>query len=372
MPPLLKASFSKTLAPGISIRIADLTLGAPAVVTILFGASGCGKTTVLRCLAGLEKPDEGSICFGNETWFDAKQGQFLPPRLRKIGFVPQDYALFPHLTVAQNVQYGLKAWPSSEQASRTQELLDWLELGGLQNRLPGELSGGQKQRAALARALAAKPRLLLLDEPFSALDLPTRQRLRTDLRRLLPQLGIPIIVVTHDRLEAMILGDELVVMDNGQIIQTGSVPDVLNRPANLTAAAVLGMDTVQLGHITEISDGLAKVNVAGTLLVAMAGELPSGTTEVLVCIRAEDVVVAKHEMNQISSRNQLTGTIHSLTPEGALVRVEVDCGFPLKALLTKNAQNDLSLEKNTQVTVLIKVPQIHLIPHGTSRQTAKG
>ncbi len=372
MPQRLKASFTKTLAAGISIRIADLALGAPALVTILFGASGCGKTTVLRCLAGLEKPDDGSICFGNETWFDAKQGLFLPPRLRKIGFVPQDYALFPHLSVAQNIQYGLKGWSLSERESRITELLDWLELGGLQNRLPSELSGGQKQRVALARALAAKPRLLLLDEPFSALDLPTRQRLRADLRCLLPQLGIPIIIVTHDRLEAMVLGDELVVMDTGQIIQTGSVQDVLNHPANLAAAAVLGMDTVQLGHITEISEGLAKVNVAGTMLVAMAGDLPSGTTEVLVCIRAEDVVVAKHELSQVSSRNQLTGTIHSLTPEGALVRVEVDCGFPLKALLTKSAQNDLSLVKNTPVTVLIKVPQIHLIPHGIPRQTAKG
>ena len=370
-PVSLHANFVKRFTDGPTVRVDDLRVGGSSFhVTVLFGASGAGKTTILRCLAGLERPQEGFIRFGDESWLETAQGVFMPPRKRNVGFVPQDYALFPHLSVEQNIAFGLRGLPASEKRSRLADAMRWLALNGLEARLPQELSGGQQQRVALARAVVRQPRLLLLDEPLSALDTPTRQRLRGELRSLLAQLGLPTILVTHDRLEAAALGDQIVVMDNGQVLQSGSVADVFNRPGSLATARIVGTDTVLTCEVVNVSDGLATLSVGTSKLTALAEELPTGTRQVHVCIRAEDVILTRDTDSHASPRNQLRVTVRSLAHEGPLVRIELDCGFPLKALLTRQACAELELKEGCPVTAMIKAPQIHLISHSVAeRQT---
>ncbi|MCC7375555.1 MAG: ABC transporter ATP-binding protein [Verrucomicrobiales bacterium] len=221
----LSAHFVRHFPGGPTIHVERLEVPNRAGVTVLFGPSGSGKTTTLRCLAGLVRPDEGRITFDAETWFDAGTRHCLEPRHRNVGFVPQDYALFPHLTVEHNIDYGLHHLPRLERRERVAEAIAWLDLGGLERRLPRELSGGQQQRVALARAVVRRPRLLLLDEPLSALDAPTRQRIRGELRDLLHRFETPTLLVTHDREEAHVLGDDLVVFDAGRVVSRGSIVD---------------------------------------------------------------------------------------------------------------------------------------------------
>ncbi len=180
-------------------------------VTVLLRPSGSGKTTVMRCLAGLERPEAGTIHCGEATWFDAARGIFLPPQRRGIGYLFQKYALFPHLTVARNVAYGLTSLSRAERRRRVTDILDLVQLAGLEARYPKHLSGGQPQRVALARALAPRPRMLHLDKPLSALDATIRDRLRQDLRRLLRALDMSAVLVTHDRVEALALGDDIAI-----------------------------------------------------------------------------------------------------------------------------------------------------------------
>jgi molybdate transport system ATP-binding protein len=356
---LLTAAFRKQFPGGPEIIADDLCLGGG--ITVLFGASGSGKTTILRCLAGLERPAEGFIYFDQEKWFDADADYFLPPRKRGVGFVPQDYALFPHLTVARNVSYGLQELPAAERAPRVAETLQWLGLADLENRRPRELSGGQQQRVALARAVVRRPKLLLLDEPLAALDTPTRLRLRGELRQQLRQLGIPTILVTHDRHEALALGDDVVMLHAGRNVQHGAIPDVFSRPANLAVAEITAVETIQPGKILEIKDGLATVTVGGARLRAMAGDLPANAHAVYVCIRAEDVVLMRMDSLPSSPRNRLAATVTAVTREGPLVLVNLDCGFPLTALLTRAACDELALHGGAHVVALIKAPQVHLI-----------
>lgn len=181
-------------------------------ITVLLGPSGCGKTTLLRCLAGLERPQAGRIQFREEVWFDAVSQTHLTPQQRGIGFVFQDYALFPHLSVAENIAYGLHGLPETEREIRVDEFIHRFGLSDQRHRRPCQISGGQQQRVALARTLVTQPRLLLLDEPLSALDTGLRNALREDLRRHLRSLEIPVVLVTHDDEEAGLLADEMVLM----------------------------------------------------------------------------------------------------------------------------------------------------------------
>jgi molybdate transport system ATP-binding protein len=355
----LTANFEKPFPAGPVIHAA-LRMPADAFsVTVLFGPSGSGKTTVLRCLAGLEQPAHGFIRFGDETWFDAERGISLPPQHREIGYVFQEYALFPHLTVARNLDYGLGGLTAGERGRRVADMVDLLGLRGLERRYPTRLSGGERQRVALGRALVRRPRLLLLDEPLSALDAPTREQLRRELRRLLAALGVPALLVTHDRVEALALGDSVVVLDVGRVCQSGPVAEVFSRPADLAVARVVGVETVEAATVLEIRDGLATVAVGRTRLVALAGDVAAGPA--YVSIRAEDVILERGATAG-SARNRLLARVLGLVREGPMVRVSLDCGFPLTALVTSQACADLSLREGDELAALIKAPAVHLIP----------
>jgi molybdate transport system ATP-binding protein len=347
---------------GPTIRAAlELALEPPPVL-VLFGPSGAGKTTILRCAAGLERPDAGRISLGDTTWFDASNDTDLPPQRRAVGYLPQGLALFPHLDVRANIAYGLGASGRGsrvERAVRVGELVRLLRLDGLEHRRPQELSGGQQQRVALARALARRPQLLLLDEPLSALDAPMRESLRGDLREALVAAAVPAIVITHDRTEALVLGDRVAVMVDGEVHQEGPTLDVFDRPANETVARVVGIETVQPATVLEAADGLLRLRIGEAILTAL-GSGPVGAT-VLVSIRAEDVIVARTGHADASARNTLTGRVTAIEPVGALTRVRMDCGFPLVAAITRPAVSELGLEPGSEAVALIKAPAVHVI-----------
>jgi len=359
----LKARFTKRFPDGAVIQ-GELELPAEGPsVTVLFGPSGGGKTTVLRCLAGLECPEEGEITFGEEIWFDSARGINRTPQRRGVGLVFQDYALFPHLTAEKNIGYALAGRPDEERRRLVGEMIARFELSGLASRRPRELSGGQQQRVALARALVAHPRLLLLDEPLAALDAATREELRGTLRRLLVGSGVPVLMVTHDRSDALALGDAMVVMNAGKVRQRGPVLEVFQRPADAEIARLVRVETLQPGRIEAVEDGLATVVVGAARLCAVANGLTGG--EVLVSIRGEEISLVHADGGTSGSvRNRLPGRVVSVTPGSPLVRVELDAGFPLFSLITRPACEELELRPGLAVTALIKAPAIHLIPRG--------
>jgi molybdate transport system ATP-binding protein len=355
----LVARFVKRFGKGPAIESDLRRPGDRFSITVLFGPSGCGKTTTLRCLAGLDRPEEGRITFGEAVWFDAERQVFLRPQQRGIGYLFQEYALFPHLTVAGNITYGLSDLSRDAQRQRVADVLDLFHLGGLEDRYPHQVSGGEQQRIALARVMVRRPRLLLLDEPLSALDQTTREQLRPELRRLLVHFGVPVILVTHDRAEAMALAHHLLVLDRGRVRQEGAVDEVFNRPADVEVAQIVGMMNVQPGRIVNAQDGLVTVAVGDRQLVALAPTSPA--EEVYVCIRAEEVALEKGNATLASPRNRLAGIVNALIPEGPLVRVALDCGFPLHALVTRSACNELDLRAGATIFALVKTPSVHLI-----------
>ena len=359
----LIARFKKQFTRGAAIDI-DFTQSTSGFsVTALIGPSGCGKTTMLRCLAGLIQPDQGTITFRDEIWFDHSRRNSCSPQQRDVGFFFQDYALFPHLNVADNIGFGLRRHTATERRQRVVQTLKRFDLTGLEQRFPHQLSGGQQQRVALGRVLARRPRLLLLDEPLSALDSSLREDLRGELRRVLAEFETPVILVTHDRVEAIALADRVAVMNTGTIQQIGSVHEVFTRPLNAALARLVGVETVAPGEIIDNQHGLATVRVGDAILLAVAPD--SLTRLVHVCIRAEDVALQKGEAGATSVRNHLAASIQSLTLEGPLVRVGLDCGFHLTSLITRPAAEELRLQVGDAVTVMLKAPAIHLIPRST-------
>lgn len=331
-----------------------------ATALVLFGPSGSGKTTVLRSVAGLEWPERGSIRFISRTWLDTAAGIRVPPQARQIGYMAQDYALFPTHTVVGNIAYGLTALSAAERNKRVDEMLELFQLRGLEATKPRELSGGQQQRVALARAVAPRPQLLLLDEPLSALDVPSRVQLRGELRALLKRLALPSIIVTHDWAETLSLGDVVAVMKEGEVRQVGPPQEVFSRPADAAVAQIVGVETVIEGHVVDEADGLATVRVNGALLKGL-GAYAVGSP-VFVCIRAEDVVLEEEGTGLTSARNHLSGKVGEIIPHGVMVHIKIDCGFPLVAMVTRRAQQELGIAVGSAVVAVIKAGAVHLVP----------
>ena len=355
----LKLASAQRFAGGFAVD-ARLELELPpGSMLVLFGPSGAGKTTILRQIAGLEHPDEGTISFRGDVWCDTARGIFCPPQARRIGVVFQDPTLFPHLTVRDNVTYGLRVRPGSDPVAEIERLLG---IGDLGNRYPRALSGGEAQRVALARALAPEPRLLLLDEPFASLDAPTRLRLRRDVRALLQATGTPAILVTHDRTEALAMGDIVAVVIGGRVRQAGPAGDVFSRPADAGIAAALGVESVLPAIVDGSSDGVIEVAVGDVFLHVAEREPVAPGDAVYVCVRAEDVTLETRAPGQASTRNHLAARVVAIASEGPIERVTLDCGFALDALITRRSREELNLAPGAAVIAAIKATSIHLVP----------
>jgi molybdate transport system ATP-binding protein len=264
---------SERLHVQIRVHLSGFTLevawAAGDGVTVLFGPSGSGKTLTLQCLAGLVRPQAGRIVVDGRVLFDSAAAIDVPPQQRRLGYVFQGYALFPHLTVHANIAFGLRHRPRSERARRTAEVIERLGLTGLEERYPRELSGGQKQRVALGRAVAIEPALLLLDEPLSALDLPLRRALRDELQGILAASGMPVVLVTHDFAEAYQLGDRVVIYDAGQVRQSAPRGELLWRPASESVAHILGFRNVLRGTVLAVTPERIRLVWRGQVLEAL-------------------------------------------------------------------------------------------------------
>lgn len=284
------ASRGRPAVDGVSLGLQAGQIG------VLIGPSGCGKTSLLRCIAGLERPGEGRIRLDGTVLADAGSGRQLDAEARRIGMVFQDYALFPHLSIARNVDFGIRHLSAAPRAQRTREMLDLVGLAHAADRLPHQLSGGQQQRIALARALAPQPRLLLLDEPFSSLDVDLRERLAQELRAILKQTGTTALFVTHDQLEAFAVGDVIGVMHQGQLEQWDEAYALYHRPATRFIAGFIGRGVFMPARIVATPQGSRVSTPLGDLqdleACPVATDFPDGACDVL--LRADDIVHDDH------------------------------------------------------------------------------
>jgi molybdate transport system ATP-binding protein len=294
----------------------DVDWAAGDEVVVLFGPSGAGKTLTLQALGGLLRPDTGRVVVGGRVFFDAAAGIDVPPQERRIGYVFQGHALFPHLTVADNVGFGLRGGPRAARVRRAGEVLERLGLGGLERRYPSELSGGQRQRVALGRALAIDPALLLLDEPLSALDAPLRRALRDDLREVLRQFPVAAVVVTHDFTEAYRLADRIVVYEAGRVVQSAPRAELLWQPASEAVARIVGVRNVLHGTVLKSAPDRIQFHWRGQTLEAVNSPsrsyLPPPGAPLAFFIRPEYVRLIRKDRGPADPRhhmNLMTGTI---------------------------------------------------------------
>ncbi len=347
---------------GPAIRAAFEVDLAAGEVLALFGPSGSGKTTLLRCVAGLERPQTGTIVADGTPWFDAERGVAMPPQRRRVGYVPQGYALFPHLSVGANIAYGVTGVNRAERGRRVAALLSSLGISALADRRPPQLSGGERQRVAVGRALATDPLLLLLDEPLSALDEATKADVRTALGEAVRHARTAAILVSHDPTDVLALADRVAVVVGGTVRQIGTAEDVFLRPRDEVVARLVGSDVLGFGTVSASADGLVSVTLVDRALVAV-GDWPVGT-RVLVSVRPEEVLlIDEHAFRAgLSTRNVLPGRIVRLAPRGTLVLVTVDAGIEVRALVTRQAVAEMGLEPGARVTAAIKAPSIHVVP----------
>ena len=327
----------------------DLHVEAGEVVVVL-GPNGAGKTTLLRTLAGLVPLADGHVVLDGLALEDTRSGVYVPPEQRPIGVVFQQYLLFPHLTALDNVAFGLRCHGCSQREAR-QRAHEWLERVGLGDRAgarPAALSGGEAQRVALARALAIEPRVLLLDEPLSALDVSTRADVRRTLRRHLDAFRGIRLLVTHDPLEAMALADHLVVLERGRVVQTGSPTLVAEQPRSSYVADLVGVNLLRGQAADE------RVALSGGAVLAVPG---AGTGEVFAVIHPRAVALHRRPPEG-SPRNVWRGLIAGLDVEGARVRVRVIGAIPIVAELTRAELVDLQLDQGSEVWVQVKAAEI--------------
>jgi len=333
----------------------DIALSVRAGETLaIIGPSGAGKTSVLGLIAGLLTPDGGRIVVGERVLFDSARGINVPPERRHLGYVLQDYALFPHLTVLGNVEYGMRArgMARDEIARRATETMRMLGITHLAGIRPGGISGGERQRVALARAIAAGGQALLLDEPLAALDAQTRQTARGDLRRVIRSVGLPAVFVTHDYVDALAFGDQICVIDRGEVVQTGTQEDLLLRPKARFVAEFMGVNFLH-GTAQQPEDGLCKVLVEG-IEVSTTVDQPG---EVFLAFSPADVTLSL-EPPAGSARNVFPARVTGLLQLGGRIRIDLDAGFPLVAELTPDSVARLHLEIGSQVCASFKATAI--------------
>jgi molybdate transport system ATP-binding protein len=349
---------------GSSPFLLDISITVPPGISILFGPSGAGKSTVLDCIAGLVRPDAGRIAAGEEVLFDSNAGINYPPQARRIAYVFQTLALFPHMSAEENVAYGLDGLPLRARSARVEEILEAFRVDKLRARKPYEISGGERQRIALARSLVTEPRVLLLDEPLTGLDAELKAAIVDDLRAWNAARRIPILYVTHTREEVDALGERVIVMDSGRVVSEGTPIEVLEAPRRKRLAQAAGFENLLRASVVDLreSDGVMRVRLNESLCEI---EVPLGYAaagdRVRVAIRAGDILLGTSYPHGLSARNVIEGRIVSLERRGALVRARVDCGTEFIVHLTPGAARSLELAADHRVWLVLKTHSCHLV-----------
>lgn len=322
----------------------------------LVGPNGAGKSTCLGIVAGLLRPRRGRVACDGEVWTDSERGVFLPPERRRVGMVFQDYALFPHLTLQQNVAYGLRARGRSaaDAAALASRWIERLGLGGFGERSVGSLSGGERQRAALARALAAEPRLLLLDEPFGSLDVATRGTVRAELRGFLADCGLPTVIVTHDPVDALALGDRIAVLEGGRLMQVGTRTQLLSEPRSAFVAELAGLNLYR----AELAGGrgLKEAHAGGVRFHVLSDEREGLA---FVAFAPAEVTLSSERLPG-SAQNAFLGRVLEVRPLPDRMRVVLDVGVVLVAEITREAAAALGLAIGQPLWASVKATAIHV------------
>ncbi len=361
---LTKIFANTTDAIAGGIRNASFSLEDGTFFTLL-GPSGCGKTTTLRCLAGLETPDEGRVAVEGDVLFDSATGANVPMNRREVGMVFQSYAIWPHMTVAENVAFPLtvskaRRYSRSEIEQMVDEALRTVDLAGFQSRPATRLSGGQQQRVALARSIVKTPRLLLLDEPLSNLDAQLREEMRVELKRLQRQIGITTVYVTHDQAEALTLSDRIAVIDQANVIQMGTPREIYFRPANDFVARFVGSTNLLDGKVVRTEGDTAEVEVAeGRRLVCRKNGAMREGDDVAVSIRPETVRLSAAEAERREGGNRLSGTVRNVAFLGDACRVDVQVG---ERLLQVKGAADFAVSDNVEVDLVFDANNTLAVP----------
>jgi molybdate transport system ATP-binding protein len=332
--------------------------------SIVFGPSGAGKTTLLDSIAGLSKPDLGRIALGDTIFFDSERGIQMAVEERRIGYVLQDLALFPHMTAAKNVEYALAGLPRKERERQTAAILESFRISHLRARKPAEISGGERQRVALARALVTGPRVLLLDEPLAGLDAATKSKIVDDLRSWNHQHRIPVVYVTHNRDEVFALGERVIVLENGGIAAQGTPHEVMTAPRQEMVAQLAGFENIFEATVEAADEG------RGTMTCRIADsrvelETPLVRAEIgshlRIGIRAGDILLGTVEPYRLSARNVIPGRVVSLEQRDVIVSAKVDCGVEMEVQLTLAARDALRLQAGGEVWLILKTHSCHLM-----------
>ncbi len=333
----------------------DLRVEAGHAVALV-GASGAGKTSALRAIAGLVRPQRGSILYGKECWSDSERHIFVPPQGRSCGFVFAEYALFGHLTAFENVAFGMRACGTARSFARTRarELMERFGVLPLAGRAAASLSSGEMQRVAIARALATSPAVLLLDEPLSAIDVERRPPVREALLRHIVDSGTATVVVTHDPVEAMLFADQLIVLERGAVVQRGSASELRERPRSSYVAAFSGVNLYQ-GTAHPEAGGVSIVQINGTPLTILG----SWTGHVAVVIDPDSIVLSKARPDS-SARNCLIGPVIHAFPDGSAVRVSIASSPPIVARITSQSAADLEIKPGADVVATFKASEMRV------------
>ena len=364
---ILTAQIRKRLPAREKDFVLDVDFQAAAGFTILFGASGAGKTTLLDCISGLATPDAGRVAVGDRIVFDLAQQINLAVRKRRIGYLFQDLALFPHMTVEQNVEYGLTHLPRGERAKSVSGILQEFKIADLAQRSAREISGGEAQRAALARTLVTDPALLLLDEPLATLDAPTKGKIIDDLREWNRAHRIPVLYVTHSREEVFALGERVIVLDCGRIAAQGTPHQVMSAPMQETVAQLAGFENIFDAEVDAVSTERGTMtcripgNDGGVVLLETPLVRVDAGSALRIGIRAGDILLATSLPVGLSARNVIPGRIQSLEQRDVIVVARINCGVEMEVHLTLAARDALELTSGKEVWLVIKTHSCHLM-----------
>ncbi len=344
----------------------DVEFEVPPGFAILFGASGSGKTTTLKSISGIARPDSGRISINDEVLFESERGINLPIRRRGVGYVFQDLALFPHLSALANVEFGMSHLPQGDRRRRAEGMMEALHILHTARRKPREMSGGEAQRVALARALSCGPRLLLLDEPLSAIDEATKLGIISDLKSINRELRLPILYVTHSRDEAVSLGERVIVFERGRVVARGEPIKIFGTPITNSVARLTGVENIFAGSV------VSKSEEGGTMTVEISDrsgscqiDVPFGNQapgeQVTVAVPSGDILLATEEPRSTSLRNRLHGRISAIEDKLNRTVVGVQAGVTWNASVTRHAVRELGLLEGKDVWLAFKTHSCYLL-----------